>query len=273
MIRLLILSALLICLIADAQLIPTRRRNIPGGAGSGGGGGGGSITNVTRSLNNWWKLDEDTGTTTADSIGSANGTFVGSPVWTNGVINFGVQASFNGTHYFQTSQYIQLAANTGGGGGAMTVSAWVRMSDATQPLYIIWDNDNDTSKGYYFISDYSTATDLALVIVTTGGEMTRTAVANTVRADQWIFVLATWDGTVGSAASHMHVYTNNVEVSYSFNLDGTGTASVNNTTSRKLGGAGFSAGDFNGVLDDVRVYTRVLDAGERSDLYQWRGQP
>lgn len=71
----------------------------------------------------WWKLDEGTGTTTADSSGSGNnGTLVNSPAWVSGRVGPGA-LSFGGTTSYvnvTNSGNLNNLYQTG-----MTVTAWI----------------------------------------------------------------------------------------------------------------------------------------------------
>ncbi len=222
--------------------------------------GGGGITNTTLGLHNWWKMDEGTGTTTADSSDSATGTLSGSPTptWISGQINGAIEL----TGGF-SSTWIDLAANTVD--GPLTITAWVKSSTyagACSTQIIIFDSDNDTSHGFVlergrFIVVYSSQ-DLRRVYLddlTTG----------------WSHVAVTWDGT--TSFTGVHIYTNAVEVVYTSGQNGTGSHGINTTANRYVGAGQGHAQGVCGDLDDVRLYTRVLDSGEITNIFQWRGEP
>ncbi|MHC4169520.1 MAG: hypothetical protein ACYSWQ_21445, partial [Planctomycetota bacterium] len=69
----------------------------------------------------WWKLDEGSGTTTADSSGSGlDGTFVGDPSWTDGM--FGKALSLDG-------DYVDLGDDPKFDiTGQITVTAWFKVN-------------------------------------------------------------------------------------------------------------------------------------------------
>ncbi len=212
------------------------------------------VANVTSGLINWWKMDEGTGTAAADSAGSATGSFVNTPLWGPSIINDGL--TFNGTN-----NYLQLAQNIASG-SAFTVSAWVNPFAAAEFIY---DSDGDATAGFW-LSWNSGIVSFRLVGSSADLEKTSTAV---VSSGVFTHILATWDGT-SLTNTTAHLYKNAVEVAYSVNTSGAGTHSSNVTTDRFIGrGSGF----FSGMLDDVRVYNRVLTPAEITQLFQWRGNP
>jgi len=222
---------------------------------------GGGTPNVTNGLVNWWKFDENAGTTAADSAGAATGSagaFV-FPTWVPGKINSAL--SFNGS-----TTKLQLAANTSTGNGAFTVSAWVFPTAADGP--VIYDSDGDISKGFWLSF---TGSKVIFNIVGNTDDLERDSVVNVAPLSTWTFILATWSGTL-TDSSTAHIYANASEVAYSFSRNGAGVHVGNSGDTRLIGGS-VGLGTFTGILDDVRVYNRVLSADEISNLYAWRGQP
>jgi len=92
-----------------------------------------------------------------------------------------------------------------------------------------------------------------------------TSVNNIIRPNTWHHVFLTWDGS--TSASEVHIYIDDAEVSYSGKQNGVGnkgsdaaqTLLVGNDTGSRL---------FDGIMDDLRIYNRVLSADEVSALYK-----
>jgi hypothetical protein len=88
----------------------------------------------------------------------------------------------------------------------------------------------------------------------------------------WQHVAVTFNGgTVASTA--IHIYANGTELSHAYDQDGSGAYSTDATANLLIGG-GYSAGNgwnFDGLIDDVRVYNRVLSATEIAALYKSSG--
>jgi hypothetical protein len=78
----------------------------------------------------------------------------------------------------------------------------------------------------------------------------------------WSRIAITWDGS--SAATGIHIYANGMEVPYVASSDATG---ARNTDVGNQATIGCSAGvGYAGLIDDVRIYNRALDANEVSAL-------
>lgn len=224
----------------------------------------GGITNTTLGLVNWWKFDENTGTTASDSSDSATGTFQGSPAWTNGVINSAISFPGDGL------SYLDLSTNTSAGTGAFTFSCLFK-GDSTGTL--IYDSDGDSSAGFFIFSPNNTS--LAVEVVAGGADCIRTADFGNGFSD-WTHLTVTWDGTITDFTT-IHVYTNAVETTYVNEVNGSGVHLANTTNTRRIGsgasGGSGNNGTFAGLMDDPRIWNRVLSAGEITNMFQWRGEP
>ena len=99
----------------------------------------------------YWKLDEGSGSTAADSSGNGHpGTLVSSPTWTTGELGGGL--AFNGTSQYVTCQLLNLNSNT------VTISGWVKRN-GTQSDYtgiVFYRNGSGTaSRNQHAIQRYA----------------------------------------------------------------------------------------------------------------------
>jgi hypothetical protein len=195
----------------------------------------------------YWKFDENTGTTAADSSGNAyNGTVTG-PTWTTGRVNSAM--SFDGTN-----DYVQVGAQAGlEMSDTLTISAWIfptgAGSDATIGGTIV------NKEGEY-----------QLVRLPNGG--IRWALANT--DPGWTYVNT-------GATAPLNEWTH---VAFVYNK-GTATTYINGSPVHTYNGSGaivdnihpseddFRIGGrqgwnqhFQGKIDEVRIYSRGLTAAE-----------
>ena len=197
---------------------------------------------VTAGLQLWWKFDEGTGTTAADSAGNGfTGTLEGGVGWVTGKVG-----------PFATSY-----ANTGEGSDNIQV----------QNLAISFSGDWTISFWYNGVStglmNYATST------TTTGNGI---FVGGSVVSGQWGF----YDGTtvfgVGTIPSSTWTFltVTKAGTTYSFYLNG---AFINSDTQISINVTRFSAGSrggelgISGNLDDIRLYNRALSSAEASQLY------
>ncbi len=194
----------------------------------------------------YWKLDEATGTTAADASGYGNtGTLSATaPTWiTSGLpgLNFSDAAglSFNGS-----TNYVSLGTNgLPAVNAAQTISLWAKLSSTSgQQNLVVLENGSsaavqiEINNGNFGAYNWGGGTLVATTAPSTG---------------VWHHIVYTYDG-----AGHQTLY-----------IDGTATtASVTNqtgtVTSAYFGTYAPNNQMFNGSLDDVRIYNRVLAATE-----------
>src|SRR3989344_5522242 len=90
------------------------------------------------------------------------------------------------------------------------------------------------------------------------------SVDNTIAFNQWQHVAVSWTGS--NNASDVRIYLNGMEVSYKLQTSAVGTRVSDAAQSFGVGDPGTGA-DFDGLIDEVRIYNRALSAGEVSALY------
>jgi hypothetical protein len=212
---------------------------------------------VSDSLVGYWNLDENTGTTAADSSGNGEtASFVNTPTWTTlaAPLNFPNTSalSFNGSNAGVTvtsTAALQLP-------GDMTVSFWVNraanLANWTRIVgkgfspgrtYSVWTGPAIGYTAYF--QQYSAAG--AVVINLTG--------TTVLAIGTWYQVTCTVSGNVA------RIYVNGV-------LDAIGTRSGTPGTSAEPLTFALAPGqtDFNGRLDDVRIYNRTVSDVEIASL-------
>lgn len=206
----------------------------------------------------WWKLDETSGTTAEDSSGNDNnGTLVNymSPTWVTGQI--GGALDFDGWNDYVSlpiGSVINSLTNC-------TIATWVYWSwDSSWQR--IWDFGTGTTY-YMFLTPRNSYNDRMRFAITrsgAGGEEQTTAPS--ALPNGWHHVTVTID-----ADNHTH----------KLYLDGSPVAQntsgyrepddLGNTNRNWLGRSQYSADPyFDGRLDDVRIYSRVLEADEIAQL-------
>jgi hypothetical protein len=228
-------------------------------------------TSESRGSVGWWKLDETSGLTAADSSGSGNnGTLVNGPTWNPAGGKIGGALVFDGT-----DDYVNLGTDSSlnfGSSEPFTIAAWVK-----------------TTENYGMIVSFRSSTD--------GGPVIDLSVGYDGVADDpgKAMILVRQDGYVGSYA---HVKGGSVKdgnwhhvaavrgsgSTIELFLDGVsqGTASdpysggAITTDLRAIGSErcwvkdGYGSSDqcyLVGTIDNVHIYNRALSAGEIATLY------
>jgi chitodextrinase len=202
----------------------------------------------------YWKLDEGTGTTTADASGSGNtGTLVNSPGWVTGRINSALS--------FDTNRYVTAGAASGLANlysTGMTVTAWIKPASAgTGSGGRIVDKSNGgagwslkmngTTKVQFAASEFATT------------DATRDSGAS-ITLSTWQHVAVTWTGS--ATATNIHLYINGT-LSDATATNGAGASRDDSASPLAIGNRPVDAARaFDGPIDDVRVYNRILTLTE-----------
>jgi len=195
------------------------------------------------SLVGWWRLDEGSGTTVADSSGAGHdGVFAeGTPLWVEGV--FGMALSFDGDNKVEIPDHADFHIED-----AVSMALWI-WPEAIQPSYAK-PFIKQKSGEYPYAIQYDS-----------GGENIRATVNASARFDtsstpnfagQWAHICMTYDG------SAVILYKDGEEVG---RIDATG-ALQQNDLSLSIGGRLGSGQNFNGAIDDARLYNHALTAEE-----------
>jgi hypothetical protein len=89
----------------------------------------------------------------------------------------------------------------------------------------------------------------------------RATTSPSITYNEWQHIVLTWDGTV---STNMHIYRNGIDITSGAQASGLQMLDANSTF--KIGFAGSIA--YDGSIDEVRVYNRILSADEIRELYE-----
>ena len=217
------------------------------------------IINGTTGLIGYWKLDEAVSPAMDSSGYSHAGTWQGSPTaitGTTSTINFHnpMALDFNANTDYVLIPHSETLSNL----SSFTLSAWARADGNPGASWgrIIHKSDGGTSDDYAMMHR---ATTLQIVFrVHIGGGITNITGDPLTPGQGWMHVAAVWDG------SNMTLYQNG-EVS----AGPTAVAGVLRDSGEPLAigrHENSSARDFDGAIDEVRIYARALSATEISRL-------
>lgn len=188
---------------------------------------------VSGDLLGWWKFDETSGVTAADASGNNLDATVTGPTWTSG--------RMNGALDLGAADALAMSGPTGDM-TAFTVAFWIKprsRSDYNQCIGPSWSQ---------FL--FHTSSDGSIYCgIDQGSWSSRfTLPAGTLALDAWQHFAFTYDA--GAAE---------------FYKDGQIQATSTGMNAPTLW-TGFSAGSFDGLLDDLRIYSRALTSGEVAEL-------
>ena len=231
-----------------------------------GASGSAVILTVSSGLVGHWKLDENSGTTAADSSDNSNNgtlTNMAGDEWTSGTVDGALD--FDGYNdYIAVPHADEFLADNG------TVALWFNGDNVSS-------TDGLLSKDS---SDYDTGGHLTIRINSSQVQVRLQSTSNsysissgTLQDDTWYHVALSW----GSAG--MKLYMNGTEVDTDAYTGGLGTSSggIGNYEPMALGACNWGSDNlvmtpiqdfFDGTIDDVRFYSRALSDAEIATLAQ-----
>jgi hypothetical protein len=213
--------------------------------------GGGVAQGPTAGLVGWWKFDEGSGGTSADSSGNGNAMTM-SASWSTGHLGNAVSSAGSDWERAETSSAT----------GLPNIQASKSIS--------LWFNSTASSNGG-ILAQISGGTSLIDVGVSPG--------APNIWANSYggANLITCWPGSISQNAWHHLMYTYD-GTTHTLYLDG--AVACTSTTSGNSGaptgvvvanGENMTTSEFEGKVDDVRIYNRALNAGELQQLYYATG--
>jgi hypothetical protein len=259
--------------------------------------GGGSCTNpagpegamiyngaggdVTTGLAGQWKLDESAGTTAADSSGNGNdGTLLNFPAspWLPAGGQVDGALEFDGNN-----DWVSIPGDSVfdlWSGQQHTWSVWVNNTSFKENAYA-WSQDDAGTAPEFFITPHTTSSSTwgpVTAGVTAGlnnGSSSRLVVHttnNVLTLGNWHHVLVTYDGTL-TPSSRMRIYVDGVDRTDTGDVLSVGSVPNVAGADIRIGWGGWSGTEYDGKIDDMRFYDRLLDAQEIEDLYNFGANP
>jgi hypothetical protein len=210
------------------------------------------MSNINSGLVVWWKFDESSGTTAADSSGNGkSGTLTNMTApgcWTVGKLNNAL--TFDGTNDHVVNSSI-------GSLGACSVSMWVKKNGAPAGNQRAFDLAQASAWG---INAFATGTSGNASLDNNGGCVEELDSTVNVCDNAWHHIVVT---RTGSAPSTFKMYVDGVLKVTSSHASNTAPT----LTRLFVASTSDNNGNFAGQIDDVRVYDRALSADDVTALY------
>jgi hypothetical protein len=217
----------------------------------------------------WYKFDETSGNTASDSSGNGNdGALMGNPTWT-ALGQLGGCLDFDGSGDFVEDADGELYLN---GQSALTVSAWIKSRSASSDKgFLIGLEPSGGDRSVTMRYDSSGAngggTNVLKMCVSSsdepGGDGQQLESSNNSQTTDWCHVCMTW-----ASNTQIKFYINGVlDTPTGTEAPVGGTSSENTTFIVGRGGKDESAtSGWDGLIDDVRIYRRVLTVAEIGEV-------
>jgi hypothetical protein len=196
-------------------------------------------------------FNEGSGTVLTDLSGTGNQGAITAATWT-ATGKFGGALTFNATSWVTVPYAASLNLTT-----AMTLEAWVNPSQAVQWGTILM-KEQPGNYAYVMYGASPTTPSAEINVGTNDAGQRVLSGTSALPLNAWSHVASTYDGTT------LRLYVNGVEVSSRVI-----SAPIVSTASGvlRLGGNGIWSEHFQGQIDEVRIYNRVLSASEiQADL-------
>ena len=224
-----------------------------------------AVANLQEGLLGYWALDEADGKTAADSSGNGNdATLQGNGVkWKPNGGRLGGALEFDGSG---DAAEDENGADYINGLTAITVAVWVKSAETPSDRGFIDGRDpggDDTvlSLRYDAAGFEAGGKDLVKAGITTTGGIQRLETSSDVQTKSWQHFALTW-----SSGNELALYIDGELDTPTFNSPAT-KGKLTDATKLVIGKGEKDQGrSWNGLIDDVRIYDRVLDDAEIADL-------
>jgi hypothetical protein len=201
----------------------------------------------TTGLLGWWKLNEGSGSTAADATtSSSNGTLLGSPTWTTGKVNGALL--FNGsTSRVDIGNPSELQLT-----GAMTLSAWVYINSFATNGRIVNKQGSSSQRGWSLNVESS---GVASMQVASNATTLVSVNSGPLPTNKWVHLTGTY-----APGAALRIYVDGALAGEK--TTGVPASQYNSTVNVQIGRRPDGPGAWDGKLDEVRVYNRVLTLSE-----------
>lgn len=220
---------------------------------------GQAVQDTQTGLIGYWKLDENTGTTITDSSGlGKSGTFgaaAAAPSWTTGKYDSGVN--------FDDTDNIAISS-PGLPTGDFTYSTWVNLNNAAGGVFIQAEDDSGSDTDEFHLEMTTTTFQVRM----DGSTVFNVGIA--ISTGTWYHIAVTRSGSTVTA------YLDNASIG-----SGTSASTLNFGDCELILGSdstddcptGTFANQYDGKLDEVRVYNRSITDAQRTAIYNQGPEP
>ncbi len=205
----------------------------------------------------WWKFDEGYGSTARDSVGASHGILAGAS-WTTGIVG-------NALEFDGETGYVLVPDNSAIrlGNRDYSISAWIFPRSLDREEYTILSKVESVSNKEYMLGIDETQPRLD---VENNGNNGRAVASTNIRTGQWQHVLVTFNSNTLQATFY---YNGIRQISPPFGAPITELPTrLNNHLYIGFRGGFYNGYTFNGKIDEVMLFDRVLTPEQVVGIYQ-----
>jgi hypothetical protein len=203
-----------------------------------------------------YAFDETSGSVAKDASDAAGSAQVVGGTWAAG--KFGDAVSLNGNAYVDLGQPSAFQA-----GGSMSWSAWVYPTGTPADDGQIVARSDDYAGWQFKTSPDTGVRTFGVAVTGSGAAMTQRYSKTVVSLNQWYHVAGVYNASAGTLDIYVNGALDNGTLSGSVPASQI-IPTLNTTVGRRTGGSGYY---FQGLIDNLRIYTRALSASDvQSDM-------
>jgi predicted outer membrane repeat protein len=216
----------------------------------------GATSNLDEDLIAHFEFEEGGGLDAVDSAQGNTGNIIGGPTWTTDSATGSLALDLSGDAV-GNNQYINVPDNPlyDFGTGEFTISLWYNMTTPTEMVRLI-GNIDPLSGGSGFALRAQTSGEF--ILERSDGIVSSYSYGGAIMDGQWHHL-----SVVVDSSGLPKFFVDGVETTSSFVAS---NVNVNSSDSLFIGAVDGTTGDFDGKLDEVRLYSRALSATEASQL-------
>ncbi len=230
------------------------------------------VADITTGLVSHWTFDN----TANDVSGNGNhGTLMGGPLYTTGKLGQALNFNHSGD-LTDNTKVVVPASSSLNDLGQISISAWIyprSAGEGVQGTVVAKELSAGSNTGWTIDMGNSPVNRVRFLMDYSGTNLAKTTPEGSLLYNEWQHVMVTWNGS--SAASDVNIYIDGVlQATGSGSTDATGTRVFDAAIDLGIGGlAQNNIRDFDGLIDDVRIYNRPLSGLDVNALYALGNSP
>ena len=235
--------------------------------------------NVREGLLTYWRMDDGLTNDMAVSVADSKSTNPGTLVRGDGLSHwhsvetavFGGCLQLDGTN---ASVRVPQSTSLDIGTNALTISLWVKLTRLPSQLATSFGAIFDSTNDCYVVYLDKSYKELRFKVTDVNNQAARPGIPESaLQTNQWLHVVATYSGQASATSGETWIYLNGQPKDVHYGHDSTTpvglTGNVKPGQTAAMGREGPIGGNyFSGMVDDVAIWTRALNAAEVAALYQ-----